>query len=238
MSFALGGMLAGAGQHLQQVAEEKRRLANDILKARANAQIRAEAAAAKASGKSGGKGGGGRSGGKAGRGSGFKLSNSDEVRLKETYTSLYGAPGEQDESQPTLIQFKSRVYDLMREDDSLSRMDAEQLAASQWVGKEKTEMVDVERGALNLMRYIDGPTYQEPKTTMHYGFDAALGEDAQDKAQTSTPSAPTAAPAPAAAPQVSADQALAEARNAIAQGADRNTVIQRLRSMGIDPKGL
>lgn len=224
MSFALGGMLAGAGRHLQQVAEEKRRLANGILKAKANAQIKAEAAAA--------KGGRGRSGGKAGRGSGFKLSNSDEVRLKETYTSLYGAPGEQDESQPSLIQFKSRVVDLMREDGSLSRMDAEQLAASQWGGKETTEMVDVERGVLNPMRYIDGPTYQEPKSTMNYGFGAALGEDAQDKAQTSTPSAP------AAAPQVSADQALAEARNVIAQGADRNAVIQRLRSMGIDPKGL
>lgn len=47
------------------------------------------------------------------------------------------------------------------------------------------------------------------------------------------------APAPAASPaQQGGADPLAQAREAIAKGADRNAVIQRLRQNGIDPKGL
>jgi hypothetical protein len=48
-----------------------------------------------------------------------------------------------------------------------------------------------------------------------------------------------AAPAPAAKPlKLAPADTMAKARDAIARGADRNTVIERMRQAGFDPKGL
>lgn len=80
----------------------------------------------------------------------------------------------------------------------------------------------------------------DPKTIgAAYGLNlGSIGVDAQGRRGSV---APASAPQqrPAALPQgVSPDMALNEARAAIAAGKDRNAVIQRLQSWGIDPAGL
>lgn len=217
MSFAFAGALMGAGKALQEIAEEKRRLANEILKMEAAGKIKATRAG-------GGKGGGGKGG--SGSGSSVRLSNSDEVRIEKEYENLFENTPQ--EERPSLSDFKSEIVRRMGAGED--RQTATSGAAQSWKGRE------VETGEMEqpgLWGRITGKK-PEPKTEMRYGFDSALGEPQAAPA----PNPETAPSAPPAAANDGAAAALEQARNAIAQGADRNKVIERLRSMGIDPKGL
>lgn len=78
------------------------------------------------------------------------------------------------------------------------------------------------------------------------GFESAtkpggfLGRDKKTLSrQNAAPAPAPAAPAPAAKPLKPAPaETMSKARDAIARGADRNTVIERMRQNGFDPKGL
>lgn len=102
---------------------------------------------------------------------------------------------------------------------SQGRYPSPEAAFSHYLSEENWERDDrdVERGWLNPMRYLEGPTRTVPG-------DQITGVQ------------PYGARAPA--DEGAAVQALNQAREAIARGASREAVIARLVEMGIDPGGL
>lgn len=240
MSYGFAGALQGLGGGMMKLADERRQLANDLLKMEKKAVLDkdvAESRAASTARHRRGRGRGGGSGG-AGRGGSRRLSNQESDNLGRLYES-YIERGAFDGEPPSLGEFESRIEMHIRDAGSLAS--AAELARSEWGGKEVTNTIQHERAALSPARlWDDDGKYEETATETEYGFNSALGEAPSPSAADASPARSQTAPQRSSPPQSppKSEQALTEARVAIASGADRNAVISRLQEMGIDPKGL
>ena len=228
MSFAFAGALQGLGGGIMKLAEDRRRLAQDLLKMEKKADLDKEVAESRAASKARHRKGKGSGGGSS---KGRALSNTESDNLARLYKN-YDEAGAFEGQAPSLAEFEAQVEKLLPDAGSLSQ--AAEMARGMWGGEEVTTTTLKERAALSPARlWDDDGKYEDTRTETKYGFRKAL-----DGATAAAP-APTAAPgAASAAPAVDPAQAIEEARAAIQRGADRNAVIARLREMGIEPKGL
>lgn len=237
MSYGFAGALQGLGGGMMKLADERRQLANDLLKMEKKAELDKDVAESRAASTARHRRGRGGSGG-SGRGGSRRLSNQESDNLGRLYKS-YVENGAFEGEPPSLGEFESRIEMHIRDAGSLAS--AAELARSEWGGKEVTNTTQHERAALSPARlWDDDGKYEVTTTETVYGFNSALGEAPSDPASEASP-APSRAPErrePTPQPSPKSEQALTEARAAIASGADRNAVISRLQEMGIDPKGL
>lgn len=260
MSYGLAGALMGGGRALMDVAKEKRQEAQRLLEMKEAQQhdkdmLQMRADMSKKS-RSGGRRGSG--GGKSGRN--FKWTNSDDVRVNEAWKSFYGEDATFDGEAPDMVQFRLQVKRNLEQNPNVSRDEAVLLARQQWQGTEQEEQF--QRPERFSEGWFDGDdTTSDTRTIKRYGFNSAVGEPpAQSESPAPTPEqaasptapeptlSPSASPSPAPSqsrsraqlrtPEQAEHPAVQEARIAIARGAPRETVIARLRQMGINPEGL
>lgn len=218
MSFAFAGALQGMGGGMMKLAEERRKLAQDLLKMEKKADLSMQVAEGKAALK-----GGGGSGGSKGPSKARALSNTESDNLARIHKN-YIESGVFEGQAPTLGEFEAQVERLIPDAGSLSQ--AAEMARGMWGGEDVTTTQMKERAALSPMRLFDDDgKYEDTTTERKYGFRNAL-----DGAASAPPQADATTTDPA--------QAIEEARAAIQRGANREAVIARLREMGIEPKGL
>jgi len=221
MSFAFAGALQGLGGGLMKVAEDRRKLADDLLKMEKKAELDKDVAESRAASKARYRKGGSGSGGSGGR-SGRALSNTESDNLARLYKD-YAENGAFEGEAPGLGAFETRVEQLIKEEGSLAK--AAERARGEWGSTEVTTTELKERHPLSPARlWDDDGKYEETSTQTNYGFRSALGgPPAPDAGQSQKPDT---------------SQAIADAKDAIARGADPEKVKQRLREMGIEPKDL
>lgn len=235
MSYAFAGALKGLGGGVMKLAEEKRANAQRLLEMEKKAELSVEVAQSKADIKAAAKGGKGRGGSGQGR-KGRGLTNQESDNLGRLYKS-YVESGAFEGEPPSLGEFENRIELHIKDAGSLAN--AAEMARSEWGGNEVTTTSQHERAALSPARlWDDDGKYDVTTTETHYGFNSALG--GADSASEASPASSRAPSQRAAAPEPSskAEQAIIEARTAIAKGADRSAVVSRLQEMGVDPKGL
>ncbi|MDF1729654.1 MAG: hypothetical protein P1U53_18100 [Sulfitobacter sp.] len=221
MSFGFAGALMGLGDGLMKVAEDRRKLADDLLKMEKKAELDKDVAESRAASKARHRKGGSGSGGSGGR-SGRALSNTESDNLARLYKD-YAENGAFEGEAPGLGAFETRVEQLIKEEGSLAK--AAERARGEWGSTEVTTTELKERHPLSPARlWDDDGKYEETSTQTNYGFRSALGgPPAPDAGQGQKPDT---------------SQAIADAKDAIARGADPEKVKQRLREMGIEPKDL
>lgn len=219
MSFGFAGALMGLGDGLMKVADDRRKLADDLLKMEKKAELDKDVAESRAASNARHRKGGSGSGGSGGR-SGRALSNTESDNLARLYKD-YAENGAFEGEAPGLGAFETRVEQLIKEEGSLAK--AAERARGEWGSTEVTTTELKERHPLSPARlWDDDGKYEETSTDLKYGFKGVLDGP----------------PPPAAGQKPDASQVIAEAKAAIDSGADRAKVIERLRKMGIEPKGL
>ncbi|MDE4189682.1 hypothetical protein [Phaeobacter gallaeciensis] len=211
----------GLGDGLMKVADDRRKLADDLLKMEKKAELDKDVAESRAASKARHRKGGSGSGSSGGR-SGRALSNTESDNLARLYKD-YAENGAFEGEAPGLGAFETRVEQLIKEEGSLAK--AAERARGEWGSTEVTTTELKERHPLSPARlWDDDGKYEETSTQTNYGFRSALGgPPAPDAGQGQKPDT---------------SQAIADAKDAIARGADPEKVKQRLREMGIEPKGL
>ena len=229
MSYGFGGALKGLGAGVMKLADDRRKLAQDILKMEKQAELEIEVSEGKAAAKAKHRKGGGKGSSKA-----RALSNTESDNLARIHKD-YVEQGVFEGQAPTLGEFEAQVEKVMPEAGSLSQ--AAEMARSQWGSREITTTELKDRHPLSPARIFDDDgKYEQVSTDVQYGFKSALSGT---PGSPSAPSQPAGAAAAATAPaEADTEKVIADAKTAIAQGADPEAVKSRLREMGIEPKGL
>ncbi|MDE4303641.1 hypothetical protein PXK30_09510 [Phaeobacter gallaeciensis] len=195
MSFAFAGALQGLGGGLMKVAEDRRKLADDLLKMEKKAELDKDVAESRAASKArhrkGGTGSGGSSGGRSGR----ALSNTESDNLARLYKD-YAENGAFEGEAPGLGAFETRVEQLIKEEGSLAK--AAERARGEWGSTEVTSTELKERHPLSPARlWDDDGKYEETTSSLKYGFRGAMEGGSSGNA---APAAPAASAPSAAAP--------------------------------------
>ncbi|UWQ30270.1 hypothetical protein [Leisingera sp. M523] len=224
-----------------KLADERRKMADDLLKmekqAELDVQVAEGRAAATAKHRKGGSGKGRTGSGRSGR----ALSNTESDNLSRIHKD-YVENGVFEGQAPTLGEFEAQVERVLPEAGSLSQ--AAEMARGMWGSEEVTSTELKERHALSPARiWDDDGKYEETSTDVRYGFKGALGGDAPGNTPATPPTQTQPFGAAAASPAPATDgpdpaQVLADAKAAIERGADREAVKARLREMGIEAEGL
>ncbi len=229
-SFALAGAVGGIGESMIEDARQKREDKLAALKRQQeledqetqhNNRMEQIAASKRRTG--------GRGRGLGGRG--YQLNPRERDDLARAHKSMLDT-GFFDGEAPTEAQMGARVEQIRSQNRNLSLSAAVEQAASEWGATEVSTPNVIERTRAGKW-WTGEETYEgDPNIEKRYGFSG--------EAQSTPPSSTRAPTQPreqqAASPESA--QALSAARDAIAQGADRNAVIARLKEMGIDPEGL
>lgn len=238
MSYAFAGAMKGLGGSIMKLADERRKLAEDLLKMETKADLDKDVAESRAASSARHRKGS-RGGGSGGKKSGRALSNQERDDLNRLYES-YSESGAFEGRAPTLGEFQSYVERVLPDAGSLSQ--AAEIARQSWGSEEVTKTELKERHALSPARiWDDDGKYEETTTDTRYGFKAALGADPEPEPASVAAAPPRGAAAASPAPTNSGPdpaEALQEAKAAIQRGADPEKVKARLREMGIEPKGL
>ncbi len=243
-SFALAGAVGGIGESMIEEARQKREDKLAALKRQQeledqetqhNNRMEQIAATKRRSGGRGGRRGGRGSAttGPTSDGPGNRrkdITSSLEKRLRELFgedadDDIMGAVFEQAELWKGSGRTENDIFDILR--NSANRGDLEETVDT-WMPFDEHTVIRPGEGD------YDGTfTYGNRQPNPGRGL-GPVQNGAPDAAEAP---APAQSRAPQAVPP-EAEQALSDARDAIARGADRNAVIARLKEMGIDPEGL
>lgn len=235
MSMAIAGALKGLGAGLVEQALQMRKEAW----AEVERQRDLEDYWTKLEMKEGFKRGGGGSGGRSRRGSGgggigaavgagdnsrgsnWQPRSMDYTNIRAAFESIYDG----DLDAPPYHEFVPRSVELMRGDKSIDPYSAANAVASQWT--ERSHVEQVPRSSLG--KWWHGTETKPGGTVTEHKWRQPVSPETSGQPGLKTAVEPNAG---------QAMSILEQARKAIAAGASRDKVIQRLIDNGIDPAGL